>query len=826
MPSEHSLFLADFLAQRLEAVRATQALEHSEVNVASNAPTPPTISSGPSFDDDPTRESGIGPQTRRGADQTARGNMYKMTRGRGIGPPRGRGADATPTGSGFGPPIRRDTDKTPTGSMFRMTRGMGADATSQGNIYGLPPLGGFGSPTQKDADVTLTGNGMGADKHLTPHAAAPLHQRSGMDTHDNMPVSHMPVGLQSIQEVPSAAGSVFLSPVLAAAATRPDAAKIVAGIPEVFSLGQVSPELAPAPPLESYSHWFEDHAFLPSDTRSADTNSFTRPDVAAQEAKIDAVFSRSSSGRRRRSESSDGSSASSSFREYSSSPSSGSSSGSGSGGDGERKQDLYPNPSPTSSSAASQMVKQVLNIGKTQRLVRLYVAELGNLHPGAQITAASALLWISKKNDRGRQEVARRLTKGKKNLQSTLKHLFRLADDEAYSSPHYCRLRQTATSAQLIDIVISEFIYAFNTAKLVASMNIYLQDLTVLDGAAGVQYSLERWRYLFQAIPNVEVVLRVYAERVLVDAPHVATSPALAMRLLELMLQGHTIYAKDLSDAALDRIAATLGPSVSHSTPASLHLIRAMDSTPRRILSSEVIDSLMSILTNDSDQLTKRLAFSTLAKLLPDEAIREERVIDLAIDVLLWNTNWQHYSSAQKKELWDDSTNIPHDDAYRIISHIPALNMIPSLKSRFQSNQLALRSEPLLALVVEHSITPDPLWPRTLSSLIQAGIVNFLIRVAQQSLPDDLGHREYRVIHGAKRDALITVVRIFEQIMAKDLHYIGADVPSSLRIIADDTKLPWSVQWQAKTALKWWNRLCGIGKAPSPHSDQHDAPWL
>ncbi|KAG8981519.1 hypothetical protein FRB93_008575 [Tulasnella sp. JGI-2019a] len=443
---------------------------------------------------------------------------------------------------------------------------------------------------------------------------------------------------------PSPAASGFIFPVVDADQSK------MAKILQTFGL---RPKPTRAPPLAPYSPQFENNLF----SRSTNgPNCAVFPEVANQEAGFDAVFSRSSS---RRSESSDGSCVSSNFREYSSSSGSGSDSDSN-GGD-QRERNLLLNPTtlvPTS----------VLNIGKTHRLIRRYVTELGNPHSVAQLIAATGLLQTSKKDDRGRQEVLWCLTKGKKNRQLTLKHLFRLADDEAYSSPHYCQLRHTATSAQLIDTVISGCV---DTTKLVTSMCIYLQDWTVLDGAAGVQYTLEKWRHLFQAIPSVEVILHRYAERVLVHTLHVATPPALAMCLLKLMLQEDTIHARELSRAALDRIISTLGPPVSYSTSASLHLIRSMDTVPHHILSHNVIDSLMYIITNNSDQLLKRLAFSTLAKLLPYRATIENRVMDLAIHVLLWNTNWQHYHSAQKQaKLWDDSVIIPHDDAYRIITSI------------------------------------------------------------------------------------------------------------------------------------------------------------
>ncbi|KAG9022787.1 hypothetical protein FRB95_014143 [Tulasnella sp. JGI-2019a] len=774
----------------------------------------------------------ISPPTRRDANETPRGSTYGMPPGM----TGGTSANATPTGSMYGVPPG-GTYGMPPG----MTGGRSANATPTGSMYGMPPGSMYGIPPPRSmygiplgsmytvspermyempSRGPLTRNGMDAGTHLTSRAGVPPHQRSGhsAETRGDISVSHMPVGLQSIKEVPPLATSVLLSPVLEA--TQPDTTDIVAEIPEGFSVRQVSPAPTPAPSPTPNSHQFEDGAFPLPDKGHTDTPSSTSLGVVSQDAGIDLMFSRSSSRMGRRSESSDGSSASSSFREYSSSSSSssGSGSGSGSGCDDERKQNLDLNPSTNlaaSSSTASRMVKQVLNIGKTQRLVRRYVAELGNLDPDAQTTASRALLRISRKNDRGHQEVVRRLTKGKKNRQSTLEHLFRLADYEAYSSPNYCRLLHTTSSAELIGMIFSDSIIA---TKLVASMSIYLRDSTVLDGAAGVQYTLERWRYLILAIPSAAVILRGYVERVLVETPNVTTSHTFSISLLELMLREGMTHTKELSDSTLDHITSTLGPPISYSTLASLHLVRAMDLIPLRILlSGDIIDSLMFIMKHDSDQLTKRLAFSTLAKFMPYEPNRVNRAMDLAMDVLLWTTNWQHYHSGKKKEkLWDGSTIVPHDDAYRILCHIPPSDLINALKSRFQSHQLALRSEPLLALVVERSKTLNPLWPRTLSSLIQAGVIDFLIRIAQQSLPDDLGHRDYRVIHVEKRDALITVVRIFEQMMAKDVQCIGADIPSSLKSLVNDTSQPLSVQWQAKTALQWWNRLHGIEQTQKP----------
>lgn len=110
----------------------------------------------------------------------------------------------------------------------------------------------------------------------------------------------------------------------------------------------------------------------------------------------------------------------------------------------------------------------------------------------------------------------------------------------------------------------------------------------------------------------------------------------------------------------------------------------------------------------------------------------------------------------------------------------------------------------LIALIVDHSVAQDQHWPMMLSVLVQAGVVKYLRRIADLPLPPEQ-ERPYRTIHNAKRDALIGVVRVFEQMQAKDIRYIGKDILDTLERLRADQSQPLTVQWQANEALKTWD---------------------
>lgn len=114
--------------------------------------------------------------------------------------------------------------------------------------------------------------------------------------------------------------------------------------------------------------------------------------------------------------------------------------------------------------------------------------------------------------------------------------------------------------------------------------------------------------------------------------------------------------------------------------------------------------------------------------------------------------------------------------------------------------------EPLISLIVDHSVARDSHWPTMLSALIQAGVVRYLVGVATLPLPLYSDGMLWRIIHNAKRDALIGIVWCFELMLAKDIARINRDALDALESLSADGRQPMSVQGQAKRAIETWDK--------------------
>ncbi|KAG8995241.1 hypothetical protein FRB94_009316 [Tulasnella sp. JGI-2019a] len=194
------------------------------------------------------------------------------------------------------------------------------------------------------------------------------------------------------------------------------------------------------------------------------------------------------------------------------------------------------------------------------------------------------------------------------------------------------------------------------------------------------------------------------------------------------------------------------------------------------------------------------LRYGTLKE--EDDTLRQ-----VVIDVLLWRTKWQHIVTKTFARNWDIPIVIPHDDAYTILSYYPPPTFIPTLQSRLVAAGLGGSYEilePVLALIVDHSAEPDPYWPTMLSSLIQAGVVDYFTTMAMLALPDAT-HNLHRVVHKAKRDGVTGLLRCFEQMSVKDVKYVGWHVFNTLEHLVTGEAQSLSVQDLAKTTLKTWD---------------------
>lgn len=139
------------------------------------------------------------------------------------------------------------------------------------------------------------------------------------------------------------------------------------------------------------------------------------------------------------------------------------------------------------------------------------------------------------------------------------------------------------------------------------------------------------------------------------------------------------------------------------------------------------------------------------------------------------------------------------------MSLFPTARILPLLHDHFQAAGTAWHGlEALMALVVDHSVDPDPYWPTMLSLLIQAGAVDYFIGIATSVLPD-ISHSTFRDVEDRKRDALIGVIWCFEQMLVKDIARIGWGVFDALKRLKANAGEPLAIQWQAGNALQRWD---------------------
>lgn len=291
-------------------------------------------------------------------------------------------------------------------------------------------------------------------------------------------------------------------------------------------------------------------------------------------------------------------------------------------------------------------MQDLISLGKTQREVRRQLAILQSDLPEAdhppdylsrlrwqtKSSEAAALLLKIARSPRGKEEVTRRLTKGSRNRQRTLRSLFSLSDMEATVNRP---LQKSAQSARLLAIILE----SSQSPKVVKALHAYLKDGTVKNGAAGVRFSLKSSTSITQAIPNLGSILLEYVERL------ISTAPDHAMRLLELVFRRHLSDFRQLKPTALARIRESLMADHACVPPAALHLVRTLTtSPPPGFLDHDVLSSMSRITLNAHDPKFRCLAFSTMPVLLKyvSPPKYDMTLLHLCVDVLLWKIPWQH----------------------------------------------------------------------------------------------------------------------------------------------------------------------------------------
>ncbi|KAG8864323.1 serine/threonine-protein kinase HAL4/sat4 [Tulasnella sp. 330] len=461
----------------------------------------------------------------------------------------------------------------------------------------------------------------------------------------------------------------------------------------------------------------------------------------------------------------------------------------------------------------SDRLTTVVNRTKTQRgakrLVDRFLAsgsrDLPNI--SALVHDATTLLDLCT-NPHSEAAVLERLSKGAVTRARTLAILFALSDTEVDAD---VPLKHSSIPAQLLDMVMK-------VSKMGPAVAAYLSDTTVSGGAAGVRYLIKTLPAGVELISNLDSLLLAYVERLsttlLNKEPQFWTvgrrkkMSRLTLQLLELMLQKRITYLGQLSPNMLDLILSESSNGIIDSLT-SFKVIRSFVGAPPTAfpadsLYNNLVRAVMWVPSTQipSDRHEARcLAFSALAVMhgyhIPSQGSTD--LLSVIVNVLLLNTRWQHQLPKALTRAWGIPVVIPHDDAYTILSHCSPPSFIPMLRLNLEAAKSSHSFnivEPLVSLIVDRSAEPDLFWPKMLSALIEAGMVDYLMNVAVLSPPS----------HGVKRDAVTGVYRCFEQMAARDIQHIRWDVFPALEWLMKNEDQPISVQDLAKAALDIWDR--------------------
>ncbi|KAG8913622.1 hypothetical protein FRC01_004454, partial [Tulasnella sp. 417] len=176
-----------------------------------------------------------------------------------------------------------------------------------------------------------------------------------------------------------------------------------------------------------------------------------------------------------------------------------------------------------------------------------------------------------------------------------------------------------------------------------------------------------------------------------------------------------------------------------------------------------------------------------------------EDILTICVDVLLWQTKWQHGHEDASKSL-DIAKFCPHDDAYRVIILSPAELVIPILSRSLKAVDNLALLEPLMSLIVDHSRLKDKYWPFMLSMLFHSGCLSVFHGILLRQFPEETD-LAYRTTCRAKTEACIGLTRCFEQMRAKDVQLVPSNIASTLTKLANNEKLPSTLRGRASDAF-------------------------
>lgn len=118
----------------------------------------------------------------------------------------------------------------------------------------------------------------------------------------------------------------------------------------------------------------------------------------------------------------------------------------------------------------------------------------------------------------------------------------------------------------------------------------------------------------------------------------------------------------------------------------------------------------------------------------------------------------------------------------------------------FMADERGSLVEPLLCLIVEYSKSRDGSWSSMLSILIESGLIYILLEILREPLGLE-GDPCYRSACRVKADACICLTRCFEQMKAKHMKVVPADLGGTLENLSLNAHLPANLRDFAMNAL-------------------------
>ncbi|KAG8881827.1 hypothetical protein FRB97_009092 [Tulasnella sp. 331] len=455
--------------------------------------------------------------------------------------------------------------------------------------------------------------------------------------------------------------------------------------------------------------------------------------------------------------------------------------------------------------------------GKTHREVKRLVDSLleSSALPNARsVNRGSDVAGLLKlcAEPKGKSEVLRQFTKRTTTRFRTVTTLFALMDDEGEAGVPL--KKSSSITAQLLRLIIE-------VPKMGLAVGAYLDDNRAVCGAAGIRYLIKTFPVSIQAIPNLKPRLIDYVDRLStslsVSDPKTEIQEwsieghrrtvGHTLRLLELMLKTRVTRLSHLKPKTLQFIMKNCDVELAPMAVVRSFVGPASPTFPADVLFTILVDAVTSSISpGDTARCQGRsLAFSALAVMHRYRQSRGENDTLLRIVIEVW---FLMLVPKPHQRIWDITNVMPHDDAYTILSYYSPVSFVPILRFKFAAAIMADSYgilEPLIALIVDRMAEPDPYWPTMLSALIEAGLIDYLMRIANLSLPPQ-EHALFRVVQGAKRDAVTGVLRCFEQMSVRDVSHIKWRIFSLLKQLMDDEFQPLAVQDLAKAALDTWDK--------------------